>query len=472
MHRVKQRYPDGYWPLFSSEIVSRFGFWTIQSLLVLYLVQFFHFSEKLSYSFFASYSALTYAVTIIGGILADKILGFKQPVLIGAACILIGSLTLTIPILSINEIGLSFVILGTGLMIPNIANFIGALYKQEDNQRDKGFATFYIATNLGGLGGPIIASFVNQYFGWQIAFASVALFMITWLAIYGINYKKYNCYRPITTNLTKHLSAYLIMLAVIITNYLLLRHQSILGYLLTSIFLLSLIYVFAVGLKTDKSQKKTLIFMVICIFMALYFFTFEFQILTSFIMFTKNFVNNSLFGFKLPISSIVAIEPMFVVLLIPVSNWLFDKLGKKNIILPQFQKFTLGLACMALCFLVFAAAAKINLITHNNISLLWIFGALIIMSAGEVLIMPPLLSAITKDAPKELKGTLVGVLYLAIALSGYLSGQVAKLTVIINQVSASMQGGYYYTYLAIFIVSFIFTVVLSLGGKYSKVLLF
>jgi POT family proton-dependent oligopeptide transporter len=459
MEQQNLRYPNGYWPLFGSEIVSRFGFWTVQSLLVLYLVQFFHFSDKLAYSFFSSYSALTYAVTIIGGVIADKLMGFKQPVIIGAFTILLGSLVLTIPQMNMNEVGLSLVILGTGLMIPNIANFIGALYRREDTKRDKGFSTFYIATNLGGLGGPIIASFVNQFFGWQAAFGSVAIFMLVWLAIYLFNYKKYTEFQH-ATSLTKQLLAYGTMLSVVIINYVLLRHGGILGYLLSAIFIVSLLYVFFSGLKAEPASKNKLIFIIICIFLALYFFTFEFQILTSFIIFTQKFVNSSILGFQLPVTSIVAIEPMFVVLLIPVINMLFDKLSQRGRLFNQFEKITYGMACLAICFLIFAIAAHVHIITNQSISLLWVFGALIVMAAGEVLIMPPLLSAITKDAPEQLKGTLVGVLYLAIALSGYLSGQVAKLTESFTESTSTIlqNNGYYHTYIIIFAVSIVLTI--------------
>lgn len=461
MQQPYSKYPVGYWPLFGSEVVSRFGFWTVQSLLVLYLVQFYHFSDKMAYTFFSSYSALTYAVTIIGGLIADKLLGFKQPVIIGSFIIMTGSLVLMIPNMLINEWGLSLVILGTGLMIPNIANFIGALYHREDTKRDKGFSTFYIATNLGGLGGPIIASFVNKFFGWHAAFGSVAIFMVVWLAIYLGNYKKYIAYNHATT-LAKQLLAYGVMLAVVVINYGLLRHSSILGYLLTTIFMGALLYVFYAGFKTAPDNKSKLVFIVICIFLALYFFTFEFQILTSFIIFTQQFVNSHILGFQLPVTSIVAIEPMFVVLLIPVANWLFDKLDQHDIVPTQFEKITYGLACLALCFLVFAIAAYVHIASNQSISLLWIFGALIIMAAGEVLIMPPLLSAITKDAPDQLKGTLVGVLYLAIALSGYLSGQVAKLTdSFVNASSLAIENnGYFHTYIIIFAVSMGLAVVL------------
>lgn len=466
MDKQITQYPNGYWPLFSSEIVSRFGFWTVQSLLVLYLIQFFHFTNNLAYSFFAAYSALTYAVTIIGGVLADKLIGFKRPVIIGAFIIMVGSLVLTVPKMMLNELGLSLIILGTGLMIPNIANFIGALYKQEDNTRDKGFSTFYIATNLGGLGGPIIASFINKFFGWQAAFGSVAVFMLAWLVIYLVNYKKYAVFNQKVT-FAKQLLAYSVMLVVVVINYALLRHQDLLGYLLSFIFLLALGYVGYIGFKKTAADKNKLLFIIICIFLALYFFTFEFQILTSFILFTEKFVRSSIFGFNLPVTSIVAIEPMFVVLLIPMINYFFDKLAKNGRIPSQFEKIIYGLACLAVCFLVFAIAAYIHMQSNASLSLLWVFGALIIMAAGEVLIMPPLLSVITKDAPAQLKGTLVGVLYLAIALSGYLSGQVAKLTdSFSNSPSLTLQNsGYYYTYMIIFIVSMILAGCLYWGQK-------
>ncbi|MFN7096317.1 MAG: peptide MFS transporter [Gammaproteobacteria bacterium] len=459
-------YPCGFWPLFGSEVVSRFGFWAIQALLVLYLIQFFHFTDNLAYSFFASYCALTYAVTIMGGIIADKFLGFKQPVIIGAFIIMIGSLVLTIPNIQMNEIALSLLILGTGLMIPNIANFIGALYSREDTQRDKGFSTFYIATNLGGLGGPILGGFISKFFGWQAAFVAISFFMLIWLVIFALNYKKYVSYKHPTTWL-KRISAYSMMLVVAIISYVLLRHAEMLGYLLTAIFVLALCYVFYISFKTSLDSKVQLIFIVACILLALYFFTFEFQILTSFIIFTQKFVNHSIFGFQLPVASIVAIEPLFVVLLIPVINSVFDRLDQASINVTQFQKITYGLACLSLCFLVFAMAAQVQMHTEHSLSLLWIFGGLIIMAIGEVLIMPPLLSVITKDAPDQLKGTLVGVLYLAIALSGYLAGQVAKLTEsYIGVTKITVQTGYYHTYLAVFVLSMVLATALYVAQRH------
>lgn len=452
--QTSQGYPKGFWNLFSSEIISRYGFWSIQSLLVLFLVSNSFFTEEKAYSFFGAYCALTYAATILGGYISDKYIGYQRAVAVGAILSLFGSLLLATSTFTINP-GLSLMVLGTGLLIPNITTYIGATLNKTSMNRDHGFSTFYVATNIGGISGPLISSFLYKYYGWNAACYAVTLTMVLLLVLYLHSASNE---KSTSENLTHRgiVKSTVILLLGFFISFFMLDHSNLLGALLSIVFLGTLFDCFKKVMAENQHKKMEILFIFLGILISLYFFVFELQILTSLILFDSKTINNSILGFDIPPSATVSAEPLFVVLLIPVIN-LFNKkkLSKKQNFFAPYFKLCLGVGILALCFLTFALIAKYSEIHHVKVSLVWLMLGVAMMAMGEIFIMPPLLSAITRDVSKNIKSTVIGLLYLAISLSGYLAGQVAKLTDSSSHISLYGINGYYQTYLLIAAVSIV-----------------
>ena len=163
-------HPKGLFFLFFAEMWERFSFYGLRALLLLYMTSELSFSDSKAYGVFAFYFTLVYAATVIGGVVADKVLGNRKAISIGAILITIGHLTLTIPGLLGLYLGLAFVIAGTGLFKANISTLLGQLYAQGDMRRDSGFTLFYMGINLGGVMAPLICGYIGESYGWHYGF--------------------------------------------------------------------------------------------------------------------------------------------------------------------------------------------------------------------------------------------------------------------------------------------------------------
>lgn len=458
--------PKGFFPLFLIEMVSRFSFWGVQSLLLIYLIYYFEFTPHEAYSAFSNYTALTYGFTIIGGLLADRLFGSRQLVIIGAGLALIGGVLIVFPNINLLHIALCFLVMGIGFLISNVANMLGRLYDDCDNLRDKGFAIFYVATNVGGVVAPVVFSVVNKCYGWGWAFSLAAVPVLIWLLVYCFYYKEYK-----KIDVYKERAPWffwLIFPVLFIFVYVVINERHVIASLLYSITAAVLLYFVCNFISLNKTERRNVGLLIIFSFFALYFFSCEFQILTSFVVFIDNYVDGRVAGIDIPSSAFISVEPFFVIVLSPLSNFLWSSKLSKKLKLSPFTKMIYGIGCLAVSFLFFELAAYICMQHQQRVPMLWVLIGLFVMALGEVLIMPPLISAITRYAPAKFKGTMIGFLYLLIAFSSYFAGEIAKLA---EPVSRSMvyfnnAVNYQQLYLNIFSITFCLFLIMFLVDRY------
>ena len=454
LQAAKNNYPHGYWSLFLCESISRYAFWAIQSLLVLHLIQDLNFSRSTAYEFIGAYVALSYAMTFVGGIIGDKFIGYTSALVVGIIALIIGSIF----VLSNNilyVLGFSLLIVGVGTIIPNITRYIGALYDlQKDLNRNRGFSIFYLASNLGGIAGPLIAGLINHYFGWEYAIVSIVALYALWL-IYFLSKEKFN-FKQTSLSIRTGTATFVILILLTISLFLLMKYQFLVNKFLTLSVLFAFGYI-AFHLKNEKNKDYIgLILIGISLFIALLFFTFEFQILSSLLIFSKDFVNTQIFGYQIPVTSLVGIEPFCVVLAIPLINKYVNKNGEQN---NCFLKLLIALLLLGCSFAIFFMAASYYGHIQNKLNLLWIVAGIAFMAVGEVMLMPPLLTLISEKAPSNLKSTFFGILYITISLSGYLSGTVAQITDKIAEHTNAITG-FNDTYLAVAIMCFTISLIM------------
>ncbi len=435
--------PKGIIVIFFAELSQRFSYWGLQSLLVLFLIHNLLLSKGNAYTIYGAFTGLTFATAILGGVLADRLFGFKRSVIIGIIFSLIGNITL---VLSSNQpsivlIGLAFICYGTGTFLPCNSNLLGTFYQEDDTRRARGFTILYIGTNIGGLSAPIVYGFIYHYVGWMLAFIISSVGFILWFILYFFMKK----YLAMTKNnnleeggrqgFSKSIILFMLSIIFVFFIYLLLYFTSIIKYIIgvTGTIVIITFLIFAFKNKIHRGNLLTLLLMIL---ITLIFFTFELQTNSSFIIFAKNFVHREYFGLVIPPSTIAALEPGFVIISSAFLIWIWQRLGKFE---PrELLKMYLGLLLTAIAFLLLIMVVNDLLMIKQQISLGWLIIVSFLLGTAEACIMPSLLAAITRLAPPKLKGTIMGALYLAIAFSGYFSGLLAKMTTTYQSVKGEL----------------------------------
>jgi POT family proton-dependent oligopeptide transporter len=188
IQNFKGKYPKQLWYLFFSEMWERFSFYGMRGMLVIFMVSQLAMNDKVANLQYGATQAFVYAFTFIGGLFADKILGYRKSLFWGGLLMIAGSIILAINPQQFFFFGISFTIIGTGFFKPNISTIVGKLYKDDDHRRDAGFSLFYAGVNLGALiggyiciavaNGSLWTSIVPAHLRWNIAFGFAAVVMV------------------------------------------------------------------------------------------------------------------------------------------------------------------------------------------------------------------------------------------------------------------------------------------------------
>ena len=448
--------PNGLKYLFFSEFAERFSYYGIQSLLVLYFLKALDISNTLTYTTYGAFTALSFIMAILGGLLADKWFGFRKLVLLGMALSLIGNLVLAVGIKNLTTFGLTCLIFGAGLFVPNNSNLLGTFYEAADHRRARDFTIFYIGTNVGGLLGPVMYGILATY-NWNYPFAAAAVFIAGWLLLY---FKNKNIFRnhglppssnsALPQNKKRHwVFVYLTMIGILIASFLILENPVWAGKLLIVVGLVSLLLIVITALRKQPQECKNIFMLILMIICALLFFASAFQIYTSLLMFVDQDVNRNFINWEIPSSAFSSLEPFFIVLISPLAAHLWKHLSYKNKEPSPLTKLATGLLLAGFSFGIFSLSAYYAAHSTKNVSILWILSGNLLLGLGEICIIPTLIATITQLAPKTMKGTMMGLLYLALAFSGYFAGVIGKLTAIDTQHNASSIF-YFHVYIKIF----------------------
>ncbi|MGC4047560.1 MAG: oligopeptide:H+ symporter [Armatimonas sp.] len=182
---MMNRHPKGLYVLFFTEMWERFGFYLLSALMIFYLTERMQFSEQRAAGWVGNYMALVYLAPFFGGLIADRWLGYRRAVLIGAALLSVGYFTLALDSSLGLYLSVFFLVLGNGLFKPNISTQVGMLYPPGDRRRDAAFSIFYLGINLGALVAPFLGELVRQRWGFPAAFAVAGVGMIVSMVIFA-----------------------------------------------------------------------------------------------------------------------------------------------------------------------------------------------------------------------------------------------------------------------------------------------
>ncbi|MBP9134935.1 MAG: peptide MFS transporter [Saprospiraceae bacterium] len=438
----KGRYPKQIWSLFFSEMWERFCFYGMRGMLVFFMITQLSFHEKDANLQYGATQAFVYAFTFIGGLFADKILGFRKSLFWGGLLMIVGSALLAADPHSFFFLGLSFIIIGTGFFKPNISTMVGELYKDGDARRDAGFSLFYAGINLGAfLGGYIcvaigkgymLSNVIDEAHRWNVAFGLAAIGMIISLINFSFTKKKLGPIglqpgHPDALVQSKPLpkwveyAVYIGTLVIIPVIQIMVSKPEYTDYFMYTIGPLTLIYLFYEMSKvTQKERKKLWAALVFIVFSILFWGIYE-QSGGSLSIFAAKNLNDNLLGMTMDPNGVNnSAGAFFIIALAPLFGLMWLWMDKKGFEPNTIIKFGLGFILLGLGYYTLFTT---RFFAVDGISSLDIFTiALLVITFGELCLSPIGLSIMTKLSPARLQGIMMGMWFLASAYGQYVAG--------------------------------------------------
>jgi len=396
-------HPRGLSTLFFTEMWERFSYYGMRAFLILYMVHALGFDDKHAGSVYGTYTASAWAAAIAGGFIADRWLGQYRSVLFGGIIIALGHFTLAFHPLPFFYAGLSLIVIGTGLLKPNVSGIVGSLYEQSDTRRDAGFSLFYMGINLGAFIGPIIAGGLAQKVDWHLGFACAGVGMTAGLVQYVVGRKHL---QPAVERLERQRREARALSQA--------RKQTEASAGPTE----PLFWGF-----TKVEWKRLAAMGVFFVFAAVFWGAYE-QAGSTLNLFGDRYSNTTILGFTFPSSWFVSVQALFVIVLSPAFAWLWIKLGRLEPSTPT--KFAIGLLFTGLSFLLLMIPAHhLQASPAIRVSPFWLIGCYFIQELGELSLSPVGLSVFTKLSPVKIVGLMLGVWFLADSLGNKVAGYAA-----------------------------------------------
>ncbi len=440
IQNFRGKYPKQLWYLFFSEMWERFCFYGMRGMLTFFMVHELFLNEKDAQLQYGATQAFVYAFTFIGGLFADKILGFRKSLFWGGLLMITGSLILAIDPKQFFFLGISFTVVGTGFFKPNISTMVGALYKQDDSRRDAGFSLFYSGINLGALlggyacisigKGELFGNMIPENLYWNVAFGLAAIVMTISLITFVFTKRSLGPIglSPLKNIESKKRSIYEILvyigaLAVIPVIMKMVAKTEYTDYFMYTIGPVTLLYLAYEMTKHSSSEVKKLLAALIFIIFSILFWAFFEQSGGSLSLFAANNLNNELLGsIKLDPNGVNnSANAFFVIIFAALVGLLWVAMAKKKIEPNTVVKFGLGFLFLAGSFYILYSTRLFA--DENGMTSLDIFTfAYFVMTLGELCLSPIGLSIMTKLSPARLQGIMMGMWFLASAYGQYVAG--------------------------------------------------
>lgn len=439
MQNFKGKYPKQLWYLFFSEMWERFCFYGMRGMLAFFMVHQLMLSEKTANLQYGATQAFVYAFTFIGGLFADKILGFRKSLFWGGLLMIVGSIILAIDPKEFFFLGIGFNIVGTGFFKPNISTMVGQLYKEGDPRADAGFSLFYAGINFGALlggylciaigKGEMFQSIIPATLTWNVAFGLAAVVMFISLITFTQTQKSL---ASIGTSPLLHLApdrkklfeilTYIGSLAIIPVIMKMVSKTEYTDVFMYIIGPVSVIYIIYEMKNFTAAVNKKLVAALLFMFFSIFFWAFFEQSGGSLSLFAANNLNDKVLGMELDPNGVNNSANSFFV--IPFAFllglvWLW--MSKKKMEPNTLVKFGLGFLFLAGGFYVFYLTRLFTNeqgVTSLN---LFTFGWFII-TFGELCLSPIGMSIMTKLSPQKLQAVIMGMWFLASAYGQYFAG--------------------------------------------------
>jgi POT family proton-dependent oligopeptide transporter len=440
-------HPRGLATLFFTEMWERFSYYGMRALLILFMTAPLDrgglgFGVAKAGVIYGLYTAMVYLMSLPGGWIADRMVGQRRAVLFGGILIALGQFSLGVHALPFFYLGLVLLVLGTGLLKPNVSTMVGQLYAAEDQRRDAGFSLFYMGINLGAFFAPLACGYVGQRVNWNLGFVLAGVGMTLGLVQYVLGGKHLgeaglHPVRPASPEAAHRQKRGLgIAAAALMALIGVPLALSIAGVVeITANFVGNALGVLLIALTvgvfgwllsspgwTPRERKRFIATGVLFLAAALFWSAYE-QAGSTLTLFADRGTDNRVFGHPYPSSWFQSLNSLFVILLAPAFAWLWIRLGKREPSSPA--KFALGLVLVGLGFVVVGVGA-LRGASGVPVSPLWLTATYFLHTCGELCLSPVGLSAMTKLAPARVASLMMGVWFLSDAVGNYIGGRVAS----------------------------------------------
>ena len=434
----KGKYPKQLWYLFFSEMWERFSFYGMRGMLVYFMVNQLMMKDDVANLQYGATQAFVYAFTFIGGLFADKILGFRKSLFWGGLLMIVGSCILAFDPKTYFFLGLSFTIIGTGFFKPNISTMVGNLYRKGDTRTDAGFSLFYSGVNLGALLGGYACIYLGKFYSWHLAFGLAAIVMTVSLVTFIFTQKSLG---PIglsplakddkeesspwyhySSNRLKVYLTYIGSLAIIPFIIILVSNPEYTDIFMYIIGPCSLLYLFYEMRTFTSAENKKLIAALVFIIFSIFFWAFFEQSGGSLSLFAANNLTETVLGIPLDANGVNnSANSLFVIAFAALVGMAWIWMNKRKIEPNTLVKFGLGFLFLAGGFYVFYYS-KFFADASGHTSLdLFTFGWFII-TFGELCLSPIGMSVMTKLSPQKTQAVMMGMWFLASAYGQYFAG--------------------------------------------------
>ena len=443
-------HPGGLSTLFFTEMWERFSYYGMRAILLLYMTNTFAegglgFDEKYAGLIYGTYVSSVWYLPLPGGWLADRILGAKRAVLIGAIVIACGHFSMAINSKLTFFGGLILIACGTGLLKPNISAMVGQLYSEDDKRRDSGFSIFYMGINLGAFLAPLAVGFLaqsqtfknfitargfNPTSSWHWGFAAAGVGMTLGIIQYVLGQRRLGgvggrpdiapaAAQPGTSEGFDYLTLVLALAGGAAGAALgLIYGEARISALFPTVVGFFFGYLLGIirHLKGEEFRRVIVIF-ILFVFSILFWMTYE-QAGSSLTLFADRLTKTTILGWTYPSSWFQAVPALFVIIFAPIIGAVWLKLGDRQPSSPG--KFTIGLFFAGIAFVVIAFAA--TLAANGRVSPVWLVLVYFLQTIGELCLSPVGLSTVTKLSPRRMVGLMLGVWFLSISIGSYIAG--------------------------------------------------
>lgn len=427
-------HPKALFLLFAVEMWERFCYNGMRAIFVLYLIQDLVLGDNKAYAIYAALGSLLYATPFIGGIIADRVLGFKKAIILGCILLAAGEFFLVVPEQWAMYVGLGLMIVGTGFFKPNIASLLGKFYSRTDPRRDSAFTIFYMGVNLGGALAPIVVGTIGAVYGFRWGFfaAGIGVFigLITFIKFshligsHGDQPEKISKKGNVSS---QELMVYAATLLSIPAFIWLISNDHLVGHLLNlfaAAVLVSLFYIAFTGTKEERDRMFVIMFF---IFFTTLFWAFFEQLGSSITMFVERNMDRNVMGITIPTAFFQSLNPIYILIFaVPVANmWVW--LAKKNREPSTPNKFAMGMSQLGLGFAVLWLGTM-NADAQGFMSMFYIFIGILLFTTGELFLSPVGLSMVTRLSPVKAVGMVMGAWYLSTAFAYHIGRFISQAT--------------------------------------------
>jgi proton-dependent oligopeptide transporter, POT family len=447
--------PPGLSTLFFTEMWERFSYYGMRSLLILFLTATlqrggFGLNDATAAAIYGLYVSSVYLSGLPGGWIADRILGHRNSVFVGGVFIAMGHFSMALGSQATFYGGLVLIVIGTGLLKPNVSAIVGDLYPEGGIRRDVGFSIFYSGINTGAFLGPIICGTIGEKYNWHLGFGAAGVGMVLGLIQYRLGYKRLGDggLRNIAASdkvAASKILIYAIAFAVVVIGILVMLNSrgtialsplgaaKAIGFAIPVLAAIYFGYQLLFGGFDTVDKKRIIVIAVLFVASTLFWMGYE-QAGSSMNLFADRLTNRVFFGWEMPTTWLQSVNPIFVILFSPIFGMLWAKLADRQPSIPA--KFGLGLLQLAVGFgvLVWASVYVGDPANPHKVGTGWLVATYFFHTTGELCLSPVGLSAMTKLSPAKLVGQMMGIWFMSISfgnlVAGLLAGQMESLGLI------------------------------------------